>query len=342
MFFIKQPEQNALIGRLSFSIPCILAPISGVSDSVRACLTDLWCLPAFTEMIDVKAISVFDKRTRHMLSSDAEDRPLGIQFLASDSKDIIKALKSLESIEYDLLDLNAACPTPKVVRKGKGALTPERTSKLKEILKTMVRYANTPVTVKIRLGWDIDSINAREIALHAEDAGISALFIHGRTKVQGYSGTVDYETIKKVKDALKIPVIASGDNLNVSQVKKMFDITACDGVTIARGSFGNPWIFSNLTQFFTDGTMSDMPCVNVRVEVMKHHLNLLLVRHYGEQRALSIFHKFFIWYTKGIRKQECFGYKAFRIERMEDILGLIEEFRGLDNNKEPQSWIKGN
>lgn len=330
------------IGRLSFSIPCILAPISGVSDLPFRMLNRSFGAPlAFTEMIDVKAISVFDKRTRHMLSSDAEDRPLGIQFLASDSKDIIKALKSLESIEYDLLDLNAACPTPKVVRKGKGASLLKEPLKLKEILKTMVRYANTPVTVKIRLGWDIDSINAREIALHAEDAGISALFIHGRTKVQGYSGTVDYETIKKVKDALKIPVIASGDNLNVSQVKKMFDITGCDGVTIARGSFGNPWIFSNLTQFFTDGTMSDMPCVNVRVEVMKHHLNLL-VRHYGEQRALSIFHKFFIWYTKGIRKTRVLRDKAFRIERMEDILGLIEEFRGLDNNKEPQSWIKGN
>lgn len=329
------------IGRLSFSIPCILAPISGVSDLPFRMLNRSFGAPlAFTEMIDVKAISVFDKRTRHMLSSNAEDRPLGVQFLASDSKDIIEALKSLESIEYDLLDLNAACPTPKVVRKGKGASLLKEPRKLKEILRLMVRHANTPITVKIRSGWDIDSINAREIALHAQDAGISALFIHGRTKVQGYSGTVDYGTIKKVKDALKIPVIASGDNLSVSQVKKMFDITGCDGVTIARGSFGNPWIFSNLTQFFKDGTISDMPCVNVRVEVMKHHLNLL-VRHYGEQRALSIFHKFFIWYTKGIRKTRVLRDKAFRIERMEDILALIEEFQGLDNNKKQQSCVEG-
>ncbi len=330
------------IGRLSFSIPCILAPISGVSDLPFRMLNRSFGAPlAFTEMIDVKAIRVFDKRTKHMLSSNAEDRPLGVQLLANDSKDITDALKSLESIEYDLLDLNAACPTPKVVRKGKGASLLKEPRKLKEILRVMVQHANTPITVKIRSGWDSDSINAREVALHAEDAGVSALFIHGRTKVQGYSGTVDYETIKKVKNVVKIPVIASGDNLNVPQVKKMFDITGCDGVAIARGSFGNPWIFSNLTQFFKDGTISNMPCVNVRVEVMKHHLKLL-VRYYGEQRALSIFHKFFIWYTKGIRKTRALRDKAFRIERIENILALIEEFEGLDNNKKQKSCVEGN
>ncbi len=323
------------IGKLSFSIPCILAPISGVSDLPFRTLNRSFGAPfAFTEMIDVKAMSVFDKRTRHMLSSNAEDRPLGVQILASDSKDIFGALKSLEGMEYDLLDLNAACPTPKVVRKGKGASLLLEPRKLKEILEVMVRHSSTPVTVKIRSGWDIDSVNAREIALHAEDAGIRALFIHGRTKTQGYSGTVDYGSIRMVKDALRIPVIASGDNINVSQVKKMFDITGCDGVTIARGSFGNPWIFSNLIQFFKDGSIGDMPCVNVRVEVMKHHLDLL-VQHYGEQRALSIFHKFFIWYTKGIRKTRALRDKAFRIERMEDVMVLIEEFQGLDINKKP-------
>jgi tRNA-dihydrouridine synthase len=170
------------------------------------------------------------------------------------------------------------------------------------------------------------------VALCAEDAGISALFIHGRTKMQGYSGTVDYDTIKKVKDALKIPVIASGDNVNVSQVKRMFDITGCDGVAIARGSFGNPWIFSNLIQFFRDGSIGDMPSVSIRVDVMNHHLNLL-VRHYGEQRALSIFHKFFIWYTKGIPKTRVLRDRAFRTEKMDDMVSLMEELQKLDERK---------
>jgi nifR3 family TIM-barrel protein len=293
---------------------------------------------AFAEMIDVKALSVLDKRTRHMLLSTPDDRPLGIQLLASDSKDIVRALKALESIEYDFLDFNAACPVPKVVRKGKGASLLKEPHKLKNILGVLVNHAKTPVTVKIRSGWDADSVNAREIALYSEDAGISALFIHGRTKVQGYSGTVDYETIKEVKNALTIPVIASGDNLNVPRIKKMFDLTGCDGVSIARGSLGNPWIFHDMIRFFEDGSMGEEPGIDARVEVMKNHLNLLVI-HYGEQRGLSIFHKFFIWYTRGIGKTRILRDKAFRTEKLEDILALIDEFQTLDKNKTSQAGI---
>lgn len=329
------------IGNLSFPVPCMLAPISGVSDLPFRIINRSFGAPfAFTEMIDAKALSVLDRRTRHMLLSNPSDRPLGVQLLAGDSKDIVKALKALERLEYDLLDFNAACPTPKVVRKGKGASLLKEPYKLKEILDVLVQHAKTPVTVKIRSGWDINSVNAREIALHAEDTGISALFIHGRTKAQGYSGNVDYETIKKVKDALKIPVIASGDNLSVPRIKQMFGMTGCDGVIIARGSFGNPWIFRELIEFFHTGSiLGDEPSVNSRVEVMKHHLNLLVL-HYGEQRGLSIFRKFFIWYTRGIRKTRTLRDRAFRSEKMKDILALIDEFHALDNNKKPQSYFR--
>jgi tRNA-dihydrouridine synthase B len=290
-------------------------------------------------MIDMKALSLLDRRTRHMLSTSPDDRPLGVQLLANDGKDTVRALKALESLEYDLLDFNAACPTPKVVRKGKGASLLKEPHKLKEILEILVSFSKTPVTVKIRSGWDIDSVNAREIALYAEDAGVSALFIHGRTKMQGYSGNVDYKAIKEVKDALKIPVIASGDNLDVSRIKKMFDNTGCDGVVVARGSFGNPWIFQDLIRFFQNGVIGVAPCASARVEIMKHHLDLL-VRHYGEQRGLSVFHKFFIWYTRGIRKTRTLRDKAFRTERMEEIFALIDEFRLLDENRKQPPFIK--
>ena len=159
------------IGGLSFSIPCVLAPISGVSDLPFRMINRSFGAPfAFTEMIDVKAVSVFDKRIKRMLASNAEDRPLGVQLLAIDSKDIDRALKSLDNIEYDLLDLNAACSTPKVVRKGKGASLLKEPRKLKKILETLVRHTKTPVTVKIRSGWDIDSVNALDVALCAEGA----------------------------------------------------------------------------------------------------------------------------------------------------------------------------
>jgi tRNA-dihydrouridine synthase B len=319
------------IGNLSFSIPCILAPMSGVSDLPFRMINRSFGAPfAFAEMIDVKAMSLLDKRTRHMLSSTTEDRPLGIQLLASDSKDIVKAIKALEFLKFDLFDLNAACPTPKVVRKGKGASLLREPHKLKEILEVIVKNATVPVTVKIRSGWDDASVNARDISLYAEDAGIKALFIHGRTRAQGYGGTVDYKTIKEVKNALTIPVIASGDNLSVPSIKKMFDMTGCDGVIIARGSFGNPWIFQDMIRFYKNGSMGEIPDIGSRVKVMKDHLSLLIL-HYGETRGLSIFRKFFIWYTRGVGKTRALRDRAFRAENLEEIFVIIDEFQALGN-----------
>ena len=249
------------IGDIELPFPVMLAPMAGVSDLPFRLISRSFGTPlAFTEMIDVRAISHRDKRTRKMLMSSPEDRPLGVQLLGADEKYLAGALDVLAEHDFDLLDFNAACPTPKVTRKGKGAALLKEPRKLGAILKVLVGYAKVPVTVKIRTGWDADSVNAREVALYAEDAGISALFIHGRTKTQGYSGTVDYENIKEVKDALKIPVIASGDNLSLPLIKKMFDETGCDGVAVARGALGNPWIFREAIRFFQDGVHISRTC----------------------------------------------------------------------------------
>jgi nifR3 family TIM-barrel protein len=319
------------ISEISLPIPCLLAPMSGISDLPFRMINRSFGAPfAFAEMIDVNALGLLDKRTMHMLSTNPDDRPLGIQLLASDNKEIGKAIKKLEFIKYDLLDFNAACPTPKVVRKGKGAYLLREPRKLKEILEAIVKNVEVPVTVKIRSGWDDSSINAREIALYAEDAGIRALFIHGRTKTQGYGGTVDYGTITKVKEALRIPVIASGDNLSIPKIKKMFDITGCDGVIIARGSFGNPWIFKDMIKFCKDGSTGEVPDIGARVKVMKEHLHLL-ISHYGEKRGMSVFRKFVIWYTRGIGKTRTLRDRAFRAEKLEDINEIIDEFNSLEN-----------
>lgn len=318
------------IGKLTFSIPCLLAPISGVSDLPFRIINRSFGAPfAFTEMIDVNALRVLDKRTLHMLSSNPEDRPLGIQLLANDNKDLVKAIKALEFLKYDLIDFNAACPTPKVVRKGKGASLLREPRKLKEILETLVKNTEVPVTVKIRSGWDATSVNAREVSLYAEDAGIDALFIHGRTKAQGYGGTVDYKVIRDVKNALKIPVIASGDNMSVSRIKIMFDMTGCDGVIIARGSFGNPWIFQDLIRFYEDGVIGEVPSIESRVKVMKEHLHNLTI-HYGEKRGVSVFRKFFIWYTRGVGKTRALRDRAFRVESLEEMLAIIDQFHDLE------------
>ena len=229
------------IGGLFLPFPCVVAPMAGVSDLPFRVIARRFGAPlAFTEMIDARALSHNDRRTLHMLLSDGDDHPLGVQIVGNDETYVDKALGVLEGYKFDLLDLNAACPASKLTRKGMGAALLREPNRLKGLLRLMVGRSGAPVTVKIRAGWDEASVNAREVALHAEDAGISALFIHGRTKAQGYSGTVDYRIIREVKQALKVPVIASGDNLTVPSVEKMFDETGCDGVAVARGALGQP------------------------------------------------------------------------------------------------------
>jgi tRNA-dihydrouridine synthase B len=313
------------IGSLSLSPPCILAPMAGVSDlPFRLITRGFGCPLAFTEMIDIRALSHRDKRTRHMLSSSPDDRPLGIQLLGNDEVHVMKTLDVLNEYEFDLLDFNAACPTPKVVRKGKGAALLKEPRRLMDILTLLVNHAKTPVTVKIRSGWDPQSINAREIALMAEDAGISALFIHGRTKTQGYSGNVDYEVIKEVKEALRIPVIASGDNLSVSLIKRMFEETACDGVAIARGALGKPWLFTEMIRYFQGGDGSKETDGKDRIAIMKQHLDLS-IQHYGEKRGVATFHKFFIWYTRGLTGIKPLRDSAFRADTVDGLLEIIEK-----------------
>jgi tRNA-dihydrouridine synthase B len=305
------------------------APMAGVSDLPFRLIVRRFGAPfAFTEMIDARALSHGDRRTVHMLSSSREDRPLGVQLVGNDEKYILKAIEMLEPYDFDLLDLNAACPAPKLAKKGMGAGLLREPAKLEALLRTMAARSKVPVTVKIRSGWDDSSLNAREVSLRAEDAGVSALFIHGRTKIQGYSGSVNLGVIKEVKEALSIPVIASGDNMSVESVRKMFDETNCDGVAIARGSLGNPWIFRDLAGFWAGEFFPKMIDAGDVVRVMKDHLEMV-ISHYGERRGVSCFRKFFIWYTRGIAGARPFRDRAFRAAMRDELLEVIEEIEGL-------------
>jgi len=261
-----------------------------------------------------------------MLASNPRDRPLGLQLLGCEPKFILKAMDVLKGYEFDLLDFNAACPAKKVVRRGEGAGLLKEPKKLHNLLKLLVTNSPVPVTLKIRSGWDRDSINAVEVALSGQDAGISALFIHGRTKLQGYSGGVDYEVIRKVKEASAIPVIASGDVLSAELIRKMFAETGCDAVTVARGSLGNPWIFRGL----------ERPDINELVETMTEHL-AACVDFYGERIGVIKFRKFFSWYTKGLRKVRPLREQSSRAKAKEEMANIIETCRALTKQKKEQN-----
>ena len=318
------------ISHIELPVPVILAPMAGITDLPFRLINRSFGAPlAFTEMIDVRAVDHRDKRTQNMLISCPEDRPLGVQLLGSEETHVMKAMDILVHHKFDIIDFNAACPTPKVTKKGKGAALLKEPRKLMTIIRSLVRHFNVPVTLKIRTGWDSGCVNACDVAVQARDAGISTLFIHGRTKEQGYSGTVDYVTIRKVKEALDIPVIASGDNLSLPLIKKTFDETGCDGVVLARGALGNPWIFREACAFYLNETSEvKPPLMNDRIEVIRRHLNLVL-QHYGDRRGVGIFHKFFIWYTKGIQGVKPLRDKAFRTNTPDTLLQIIAEMENI-------------
>ena len=238
-------------------------------------------------------------------------------------KFILKGVEILNKRDVDVLDFNAACPAKKVVSRGEGSALLKDPKNLNRLLKVVVKNSKFPVTVKIRSGWDEACVNAREVALYAEDAGVKALFIHGRTRMQEYGGSVDYGIIKKVKDALKIPVIGSGDVFSWQSAKKMFDETGCDAVAVARGALGNPWIFNEITACLKSKTPPPRPGIEEIKKVMAGHLKASVAFH-GERIGVVAFRKFFSWYTKGWQNCRPLRKKACDAKTEKDMLHIIK------------------
>ncbi|MFH0854971.1 MAG: tRNA dihydrouridine synthase DusB [Candidatus Omnitrophota bacterium] len=313
------------IGALKLKSNLILAPMAGVSDlPFRMLNRKFGAELAFAEMINARSIGHKSRRTRDMLSSGAKDKPLGVQLLGCEERFISRALGVLKDYKFDLLDFNAACPAKKVVRRGEGSALLKDPKKLGKLLKLLVENSKIPVTVKIRSGWDNNSVNARDVALYAQDAGIDALFIHGRTKAQEYGGRVDYETIRRVKKALSVPVIASGDVFSAQLAQKMFSRTNCDGLVIARGSFGNPWIFKEIKEFLKTGKIIPRVAKSRVIKVMLEHLEAS-VAFYGERNGVILFRKFFAWYTKGFCNSRPLREKSSRTKTKAEMEGIINE-----------------
>ncbi|RJR17231.1 MAG: tRNA dihydrouridine synthase DusB [Nitrospiraceae bacterium] len=327
------------IGNLRLHSPLVLAPMAGISDlPYRMIYRSLGCGLAYTEMISATALAYKSANTLRMLSTNADDRPLGVQIMGREPETIKRALDNISEIGCDLIDFNAACPVKKVASRGKGAGLLQEPLLLQQLLGLIVKHTDLPVTVKIRSGWDETSVNAVEMAVMAQDAGVKGLVIHGRTRQQFYRGGVDYDIIRKVKEALSIPVIASGDALSPELIKKMFDETGCDGVAIARGALGNPWIFRETTGLLEDGSMPPRPDVHEVTETMRIHLNSI-VEFLGEKIGIIHFRKFFSWYTKGLSVKEL-KVRAFVSQTREEMLQLIDEVEKTNKSLSYNSIMK--
>jgi tRNA-dihydrouridine synthase B len=298
--------------------------MSGVTDlPFRSIHRRFGCELAFIEMINVRSLCHRTKKTMQMLASDDMDRPLGIQLIGHQPEYLPGAVEILNELNLDLLDFNAACPAKKLALKGSGAGMMRTPELLEESLRSMVKYSKVPVTAKIRTGWDSKSVNAVDIARRCADAGISALFIHGRTRSQGYRGSVDYPVIRDVKQAIRIPVIASGDIWSAFWAKKMFDETGCDAVAVARGGLGNPWIFTEIRAIFR-GLPYVEPSPKQIAETILEHARLN-IRQYGETIGIMRFRKHLGWYIKGLPGARFMRDRAFRVKTLQDLEEFLEK-----------------
>lgn len=310
------------IGNLKLKSNIILAPMAGITDlPYRLLCRRFGCELAFVEMINCRSISHKSKRTLKMLSSAPKDKPLGVQILGCEEQFILRALDVLSNFKFDLLDFNAACPAKKVTRRGEGASLLKDPKKLKNLLKLTVNNTTIPVTVKMRIGWD-NSDCVKDIAKAAQDAGAKALFVHGRTKAQGYGGSVDYKAIRQVKKSVGIPVIASGDIFSGALAKKMLDETGADGIAMARGALGNPWIFKEIKEYLKTGKSVSGHGPKEAVKLMRQHLEAS-IDFYGQRNGVILFRKFFAWYTKGFRKVRLLRLKTSQAKTEEEMLKLI-------------------
>ncbi len=315
-------------------MPFMLAPMAGVSDlPFRLIAREFGCPLAFTEMINARALGLKNDKTLRFLRSSPLDRPLGVQLLGREPEFLLHALDVLAGYPFDVIDLNAACPVHKVTRKGEGAALMREPETLFRLVSALVKHARVPVTVKIRSGWDLDSVNAPEAAKRIEAAGASAVCVHGRTRSQGYRGRADASVIKAVKEAVAIPVIASGDVFSQAAAARIAEETGCDALMVARGALGNPWIFDDLARAQGNGGADAAGCgphdalareIAEVKPVMEKHL-ALSVDHHGPVTGVINFRKCFVWYTRGVRDARTLRVRAVHASSLDEMRALIDE-----------------
>ena len=292
------------IGNVELDNNLILAPMAGVTNLPFRIICEKF-EPGMvcTEMASSKAIFYNDQKTRRLLNTEGEKRPISFQIFGSDEETMGYTAKYMSKIA-DIIDINMGCPAPKVVKNGDGSKLLLDLEKAKRIMKVVVENSSVPVTVKIRKGWDKENIVAVQVAKIAEEVGISAITIHGRTRSEFYTGKADWDIIKEVKDSVKIPVIGNGDIVDEETAYQMFEKTGVDGIMIGRGSFGNPWIFRNIKHFLITGEKLPSPTNSERLNIIKEHIDLA-VEEKGEI-AIKELRKHIAWYTKNLKNSSEF------------------------------------
>ena len=313
------------IGKVELENNLILAPMAGVTDlSFRKICKEFGPGLVCTEMVSSKAIFYDDSKTKLLMNTEGEKRPINMQIFGSDEETMGYAAKYVSELA-DIGDVNMGCPAPKVVNNGDGSKLLLDIEKAEKVIKAVVKNSSKPVTLKLRKGWDSNNIVAVEFAQMAENAGVSAITIHGRTRTEMYSGKADLDIIKKVKESVKIPVIGNGDIVDEESALKMFEYTGVDGIMIGRGTFGNPWIFERIKHFLETGEKLPEISKEEKLRVIKKHIELEL-QEKEEITAIREMRKHIAWYTKNMPNSSEFRNEINKIEDKDALIKKVEEF----------------
>lgn len=301
-----------------------LAPMAGVTDlPFRLICKRFGCGLLYTEMINAKALCYDDANTKKMLNIMDEEHPVAVQIFGSEPEFMGKAAKILNDYPNEILDINMGCPAPKVVKNGDGSALMRNPELAKKVLSSVVENSSKPVTLKIRKGWDDNSVNALEIALIAQEVGVDAITIHGRTREQYYAGNADWDIIKLIKDNLDIPVIGNGDVTSIEDAIKIKNDTNCDAIMIGRGAQGNPWIFERINHYLKTGEILPPPTTDEKIGVAIDHMKLAIEEH-GEYVAVREMRKHIGWYLKGMKNSARIRDKINKLEDSEEVIKTLK------------------